>query len=163
MLIAHRLSTIRWADLIYVIEDGQGGGIRRLDDAVRQARRPLPQLVRRPGPRGLMVSPGRGDTERNRRTGPPSIVSPGRTGGDGCRRGTQRGSIASAPSRRAIMNPADETARDRSRRLRAESTAEERKLWRHLRAKHFEGFKFRRQHDIRCADGFRIARLKQAR
>jgi len=46
------------------------------------------------------------------------------------------------------MNPEDETARERSRRLRAESTDEERKLWRHLRAKQFEGFKFRRQHRI---------------
>ncbi len=42
VLIAHRLSTIRWADLIYVIEAGQRGGIRRLDHAGRQARRPLP-------------------------------------------------------------------------------------------------------------------------
>jgi very-short-patch-repair endonuclease len=45
------------------------------------------------------------------------------------------------------MNP-DETPRDRARRLRAESTAEEQKLWRHLRAKRFGAFKFRRQHRI---------------
>ncbi len=46
------------------------------------------------------------------------------------------------------MNADDESPRDRSRRLRAESTPEERKLWRHLRAKRFGGFKFRRQHRI---------------
>ena len=39
-------------------------------------------------------------------------------------------------------------ARARGRRLRAESTPEEQKLWRHLRAKRFAGFKFRRQHRI---------------
>ena len=39
-----------------------------------------------------------------------------------------------------------ETPRDRGRRLRAESTDEERKLWKHLRAKRFAGFKFRRQY-----------------
>jgi len=41
-----------------------------------------------------------------------------------------------------------ETARDRGRRLRAESTDEERKLWAHLRAQRCGGFKFRRQHRI---------------
>ena len=41
-----------------------------------------------------------------------------------------------------------ETSRDRARRLRADSTKEEQKLWRHLRAKRFGGFKFRRQHRI---------------
>ena len=41
-----------------------------------------------------------------------------------------------------------ETPRDRGRRLRAESTDEERKLWRHLRAKRFAGFKFCRQHRL---------------
>ncbi len=46
------------------------------------------------------------------------------------------------------MNSDDETPRDRGRRLRAESTDEERKLWKHLRAKRFAGFKFRRQHRI---------------
>jgi very-short-patch-repair endonuclease len=40
------------------------------------------------------------------------------------------------------------TSRDRGRRLRAESTEEERRLWRYLRAKRFGGFKFRRQHRI---------------
>ncbi len=42
----------------------------------------------------------------------------------------------------------DETPRERGRRLRAESTEEERKLWKQLRAKRFGGFKFRRQHRI---------------
>ncbi len=46
------------------------------------------------------------------------------------------------------MSAGDETPRDRGRRLRAKSTEEERKLWRHLRAKRFGGFKFRRQHRI---------------
>ena len=46
------------------------------------------------------------------------------------------------------MNADDENPRERSRRLRTESTPEERKLWRHLRAKRFAGFKFRRQHRI---------------
>ena len=46
------------------------------------------------------------------------------------------------------MNADDESPRDRGRRLRAESTAEEQKLWRYLRAKRFAGFKFRRQHRI---------------
>ena len=46
------------------------------------------------------------------------------------------------------MNPDDESPRERGRRLRTESTPEERKLWRHLRAKRFGGFKFRRQHRI---------------
>ena len=41
-----------------------------------------------------------------------------------------------------------ETPRDRGRRLRADSTDEERKLWKHLRAKRFAGFKFRRQHRL---------------
>ena len=34
------------------------------------------------------------------------------------------------------------------RRLRREGTPHERKLWRFLRAKQFEGLKFRRQHEI---------------
>src|SRR5271170_6258402 len=46
------------------------------------------------------------------------------------------------------MNPEDETPRDRGRRLRAESTDEERKLWKHLGSKRLGGFKFRRQHRI---------------
>ena len=46
------------------------------------------------------------------------------------------------------MSSADETARNRSRRLRAESTDEERKLWAQLRAKRLGGLKFRRQHRI---------------
>ena len=46
------------------------------------------------------------------------------------------------------MSSADENPRDRGRRLRAESTDEERKLWAHLRAKRCGGFKFRRQHRI---------------
>ncbi len=46
------------------------------------------------------------------------------------------------------MSSDDETPRDRGRRLRAKSTDEERKLWKHLRAKRFLGFKFRRQHRI---------------
>ena len=46
------------------------------------------------------------------------------------------------------MNPDDESPRERGRRLRAGSTKEEQKLWRHLRAKRFGGFKFRRQHHI---------------
>jgi very-short-patch-repair endonuclease len=46
------------------------------------------------------------------------------------------------------MSSDDETPRDRGRRLRAESTEKERKLWKHLRAKRFGGFKFRRQHRI---------------
>ena len=46
------------------------------------------------------------------------------------------------------MRSDDETPRDRGRRLRTESTEEERKLWQHLRAKRFGGFKFRRQHRI---------------
>ena len=41
-----------------------------------------------------------------------------------------------------------ETPRDRGRRLRAQSTDKERKLWRHLRAKRFAEFKFRRQHRL---------------
>ena len=47
------------------------------------------------------------------------------------------------------MSSDDQTPRDRRRRLRAESTDTERKLWKHLRAKRFGGFKFRRQHRIR--------------
>ncbi|MBV8361028.1 MAG: DUF559 domain-containing protein [Deltaproteobacteria bacterium] len=35
--------------------------------------------------------------------------------------------------------------RAREQRLRAESIDEERKRWKHLRAKRFGGFKFRRQ------------------
>ena len=46
------------------------------------------------------------------------------------------------------MSSADETARDRGRRLRAESTDEERRLWAYLRAKRCGGFKFRRPHRI---------------
>ena len=46
------------------------------------------------------------------------------------------------------MNSEDETPRDRGRRLRAESTDEERKLWKHLGSKRLGGFKFRRQHRI---------------
>ena len=46
------------------------------------------------------------------------------------------------------MNSEDETPRDRGRRLRAESTDEERKLWKHLGSKRLGGFKFRRQHGI---------------
>ena len=46
------------------------------------------------------------------------------------------------------MTSDDETARDRGRRLRAESTGEERKLWAHLRAQRWGGFKLRRQHRI---------------
>jgi very-short-patch-repair endonuclease len=46
------------------------------------------------------------------------------------------------------MNSDDETPRDRGRRLRAESTEEERKLWKKLRATRFSGYKFRRQHRI---------------
>jgi very-short-patch-repair endonuclease len=46
------------------------------------------------------------------------------------------------------MNAEDENSRDRGRRLRAESTSEEQKLWRRLRAKRFAGFKLRRQHQI---------------
>src|SRR5262249_3849598 len=41
-----------------------------------------------------------------------------------------------------------ENPRDRSRRLRQESTGAEKKLWAELRAKRLEGFKFRRQHPI---------------
>jgi very-short-patch-repair endonuclease len=46
------------------------------------------------------------------------------------------------------MSSEPESARDRARRLRAESTEAERRLWAHLRAKRFLGFKFRRQHPI---------------
>jgi len=46
------------------------------------------------------------------------------------------------------MTSEDETARDRGRRLRAESTGEERKLWAHLRTQRWGGFKLRRQHQI---------------
>ncbi len=46
------------------------------------------------------------------------------------------------------MTSADETPRDRGRRLRGESTDEERKLWKYLRAERFAGFKFRRQHRL---------------
>ena len=41
-----------------------------------------------------------------------------------------------------------ETSRDPSRRLRAQATEIERKLWTQLRAKRFAGFKSRRQHPI---------------
>ena len=47
-----------------------------------------------------------------------------------------------------ILMSEDETPRDRARRLRSESTDEERRLWAQLRAKRFAGFKFRRQHSI---------------
>src|SRR5271156_2654403 len=47
-----------------------------------------------------------------------------------------------------MMNSEDETPRDRGRRLRAESTDEERKLWKHLGSRRLGGFKFRRQHRI---------------
>ncbi len=58
------------------------------------------------------------------------------------------------------MNSDDEPPRDRARRLRVESTALERKLWAHLRAKRFAAFKFRRQHPIGpyCADFCCVAR-----
>lgn len=46
------------------------------------------------------------------------------------------------------MNGYDQTPRERGRRLRAESTGEERRLRKYLRAKRFAGFKFRRQHRI---------------
>ncbi len=46
------------------------------------------------------------------------------------------------------MDSNDETPRTRARRLRAETTALERKLSTRLRAKRFTGFKFRRQHPI---------------
>jgi len=46
------------------------------------------------------------------------------------------------------MNSEDGTPRDRSRRLPAESTDEERKLWEHLGSKRLGGFKFRRRHRI---------------
>src|SRR6266567_8275654 len=46
------------------------------------------------------------------------------------------------------MSSEDENLRDPGRRLRAELTYEERKLWAHLRAKRCGGFKFRRQHRI---------------
>ena len=41
-----------------------------------------------------------------------------------------------------------EPLRDQGRRLRAECADEERKLWAHLRARRFAGFKFSRQHHI---------------
>ena len=50
--------------------------------------------------------------------------------------------------RRAIMSSDDEPLRDQGRRLRAECADEERKLWAHLRARRFAGFKFSRQHHI---------------
>src|SRR5216684_1922112 len=46
------------------------------------------------------------------------------------------------------MSSEEENPRDRGRRLRAESTEEERKLWAHLRAKRCGRFKFHRQHRI---------------
>jgi very-short-patch-repair endonuclease len=46
------------------------------------------------------------------------------------------------------MNSECETQSDRARRLRPESTGEERKLWMYLRAKRMAGFKFRRKHPI---------------
>ena len=41
-----------------------------------------------------------------------------------------------------------ENPRDRARLLRVQCTKEEALLWKHLRAKRFGGFKFRRQHRI---------------
>ena len=46
------------------------------------------------------------------------------------------------------MNAEDESPRDRSRRLRAESTTEEQTLWRQLRARRLGGFNFGRQHRL---------------
>ncbi|SRR5260370_9948390 len=46
------------------------------------------------------------------------------------------------------MSSEDEDPRDRGRRLRAELSYEERKLWAHLRAKRWGAFKFRRRHPI---------------
>jgi very-short-patch-repair endonuclease len=46
------------------------------------------------------------------------------------------------------MSSDDQIPRDRGRWLHAESTEAERKLWKHLRAKRFDGFQFRRQHRI---------------
>jgi len=46
------------------------------------------------------------------------------------------------------MNSEAKLLRDRGRRLRTECSNEERKLWQHLGAKRFAGFKFRRQHRI---------------
>jgi very-short-patch-repair endonuclease len=46
------------------------------------------------------------------------------------------------------MTSDDETLRERGRRLRSQSTEEEQKRWKRLRAKRFSGFKFRRQHRI---------------
>ena len=46
------------------------------------------------------------------------------------------------------MSADDQPPRERGRRLRAESTDQERKLWQQLRARRFSGFKFRRQHRI---------------
>ena len=64
------------------------------------------------------------------------------------------------------MNSNVGNPRDRARRLRAESTDAERKLWKYLRAKRFGGFKFRRQHpigpyfaDLCCVTGRLIVEL----
>ena len=46
------------------------------------------------------------------------------------------------------MHPDADSPPERGRRLRAESTTAEQKLWRHLRAKRFADFKFPRQHRI---------------
>jgi very-short-patch-repair endonuclease len=41
-----------------------------------------------------------------------------------------------------------ENPRDRARLLRVQCTQEEALLWKHLRAKRFGGFKFRREHRV---------------
>ena len=55
---------------------------------------------------------------------------------------------------------------DRARNLRQKQTDAERALWRQLRARHFQGWKFRRQHqvgsyivDFVCADAWLIVEL----
>ncbi|GAB2593128.1 endonuclease domain-containing protein [Dyella jejuensis] len=55
---------------------------------------------------------------------------------------------------------------DRARRLRRTMTDAERCLWRHLRNRHFSGWKFRRQHEIDryivdfvCPDAFLVVEL----
>jgi very-short-patch-repair endonuclease len=55
---------------------------------------------------------------------------------------------------------------DRARALRTSQTDAERALWRHLRGRHFLGWKFRRQHEIGlyiadfvCADKWLIVEL----
>jgi very-short-patch-repair endonuclease len=44
------------------------------------------------------------------------------------------------------MNPDADSPRERGRRLWAEAITAEQKLWCHLRAKRFAGFKFHRPH-----------------